>query len=96
VEILPDSPWHFQCTLENPEYKGDTVRSMLVLESGQTYRAQTAGCGSSFHGGNMVGKRSSSAAVMRIKKRQWKIDSDELGILRVEEIGEPVMFAVVE
>ncbi|KAF2847664.1 hypothetical protein T440DRAFT_538431 [Plenodomus tracheiphilus IPT5] len=42
VEILLDKPWCYECTLENLEHEDDTVRIMLGLEPGQTYKSQIA------------------------------------------------------
>jgi hypothetical protein len=95
VEILPDSPWRFECTLENLEYEEDTVRSMFGLKSGQTYMAQKADYGSSFSRWQCGRKKELLGGSDEDKKQRWKIDDDELGTLRVEQVGEPVTFTVV-
>jgi hypothetical protein len=96
VEILPDKPWRFECTLENLEYKNDTVRSMLGLEPGQTYKAQLA---SYVLGGFIQWQYGRKEELLsgsdEDKKRRWKIDHEKLGTLSAEQIAEPVLFTVV-
>jgi hypothetical protein len=95
VEILPDKPWRFECTLENLEYEWDTVQSMFGLEPGQTYETR-------FHGPTsftrwQYGRRAELlSGTDEEKEQRWKTDSDRLGCLRVENRGEPVEFTVVE
>ncbi|KAF2033424.1 hypothetical protein EK21DRAFT_58410 [Setomelanomma holmii] len=97
VEILPDKPWRFECTLENLEHDEDSVRSMLGLEPGQTYKAQIAGyLLSKFPRWQYGRKEDLLSGSDEDKKLRWKIDHDKLGRLSVEQIGEPVVFTVVK
>jgi hypothetical protein len=95
VEILPDKPWRFECTLENLDYEDDTVRSMFGLDSGQMYNAQIAGSVFSFSRWQHGRKEELLGGSVEDKELRWKVDDDKLGILRVEQVGEPVMFTVV-
>jgi hypothetical protein len=96
VEILPDKPWRFECTLENLDYEYDTVRSMLGLEADQKYRAQVAGGAlSAFSRWQYGWKEELLRGTDEDKKRRWDIDTGEQGSLSVERIGEPMEFKVL-
>ncbi|KAH7081399.1 hypothetical protein BKA63DRAFT_588874 [Paraphoma chrysanthemicola] len=93
--ISQDKPWRFECALENLEYDKDTVRSVFGLEAGQTYKAR-------LHGANVFtrwqyGRRAELLmGSVEDKKRRWEIDHNDLGTLYADNIGEPVVFTVVE
>jgi hypothetical protein len=72
------------------------VRSILGLESGQTYKAHIAEHVLSFSRWQYGRKEDLLSGSDEDKKRRWEIDYDKLGRLGVEQLGEPVIFTVVE
>ncbi|KAF1850468.1 uncharacterized protein K460DRAFT_400533 [Cucurbitaria berberidis CBS 394.84] len=97
VEILPDKPWRFECTLQNLEYEDDTVRSMFGLKSGRTYKTQIASNALSAFSRWQYGRKTDLLSGSdEEKKRRWKVDQDKQGSLSVEQIGEPTEFTVVK
>jgi hypothetical protein len=96
IEISVHRPWRFERTVENLEDEDEYVRSMKGLEAGQTYKARVAGRAlGALHWWQYGRKTELLEGTQEEKVRKREINSDKLGILRVERVGEDVMFETV-
>jgi hypothetical protein len=96
IEISADKPWRFECTLENLENEDEYVRSMEGLEAGQMYKARVAGRALAAFNRWQYGKKVELLeGTQEERMRRWEVDTDKLGSLRVERVGEDVLFETV-
>jgi hypothetical protein len=97
VEILPDKPWRFECTLQNPEYEKNTICSMEGLEAGQTYKVQIASRALSAFSRWRYGRKVDLLSGSDEEKVwRWDVFQNKHSNLSVERIGEPVLFTIVD
>ncbi|EAT79664.1 hypothetical protein HBI56_150960 [Parastagonospora nodorum] len=96
VEISVDKPWRFECTLENLENDYEYVRSMEGLEAEKTYTARIAGRALGPFSRWQYGlKGDLLEGTLEERIRRWELDTDKLGSLEVEMVGEDVEFVAV-
>ncbi|KAH4161328.1 hypothetical protein HBI65_167800 [Parastagonospora nodorum] len=96
VEISVDKPWRFECTLENLENDYEYVRSMEGLEAEKTYTARIAGRALGPFSRWQYGRKGDLLeGTLEERIRRWELDTDKLGSLEVEMVGEDVEFVAV-
>jgi hypothetical protein len=96
IEVSVEKPWRFECTIENLENEDEYVRSMEGLEAGQTYKARVADRALGALGRWQYGRKAELLeGTQEEKMRRWEVDRGKLGSLRVERIGEHVMFETI-